>query len=74
MRLPKAVILMQIHFLIFDRPPQPLREDVVKTPAPAVHADPDVMFFEHGGVFLCRILAALIGIMDIWCGNHEGIV
>ena len=34
-----AVIGFQMHLLVFHRPPQPLRQDVVLVPSLPVHAD-----------------------------------
>ena len=34
-------IVVQIHFLVLDAPPQSLDEDVVQRPASTIHADSD---------------------------------
>ncbi len=48
--LARARILVQIHLLIFDRPPQPFREDVVQRPPLAIPTDRDPCASEQVGV------------------------
>ena len=57
--------LVQIDRLVFERPPQPLDEDVVHAPAPAVHGDRDTRVLEHTGELEAGERAALIGIEDL---------
>jgi hypothetical protein len=42
-------ISMEVDLLIFEAAPQPLDEDVVHTPALAVHADHDPVPFQGAG-------------------------
>lgn len=54
----------QVKILVFERPPQPLDENIILNPATAVHADLDLMRFEHFGESLGGKLSSLIGIED----------
>ena len=40
---------MEIDALILQRAPEPLDEDIVHPPAPAVHADADLGLAQHAG-------------------------
>ena len=56
---------IQEHALVFQRPPQPLDEDVVH-PAPApIHRDADAGVFQRVGEGEAGELRALIGIEDV---------
>ena len=44
-----AFVGPEIHLLIFDRPSQPLYEDVVQVPPLAVHADLDALLQQYAG-------------------------
>ena len=57
--------LAQIDGLVFERAPQPLNEDVVQAPAPAVHRDPDAGLPQAPGEGEAGELAALVGIEDL---------
>ena len=57
--------LVQIDRLIFLRAPQPLDEDVVPAPAPAVHRDPDAGRLQAPGEGEAGELAALVGVEDL---------
>lgn len=66
----KALVIMQINFLIFYRPPQPFRKDIVKASAPAVHTDSDVrIFFQLTDILKAGELATLVGIVDFGRGR-----
>ena len=60
-----AVKCMQVEVVMFDRPPEPLDEDVVLTSAAAVHANRDVVVFEKLGKGRAGKLGALIGVEDL---------
>src|SRR5246127_3696316 len=55
---------IEVDLLIFETAPQPLNEDVVHTPALAVHADRDTMPLQGAGEVITGELAALVGIED----------
>ena len=55
----------EVDALVFDAAPEPLHEDVVMVAALAVHADPDVMFFENACKGLTGELDALVGIENV---------
>ena len=63
-RLVNVPVGMEIDMLVLHGPPQPLGKDVVKAPAARVHADPDVVVLQDGGVILACELYALIRIMN----------
>src|ERR1700675_3422229 len=48
-RVSDAVVVFQIHLLIFDAAPQPLDEHVVPPSPFAVHADCNAVVGEHAG-------------------------
>src|SRR5437660_10590687 len=58
-------ISMEVDLLIFEAAPQPLDEDVVHTPALAIHADHDPVPFQGAGKVVASELAALVGIEDL---------
>ena len=60
-----AVIGPQIHFLIFDAPPQPFHEYVIPPAAGAVHTDLDAMVFQESRELLAGELAALVRVEDV---------
>src|SRR5690348_9691424 len=64
-RLSPIAIAMQIHFLVFDRAPQPLDEDVVDPAALAVHADADAGALQDIEPLLGGELRTLIGVEDL---------
>ena len=57
--------VIQIDRLVFERPPQPLDEDIVHTPAPSIHGYRDLHVLENAGKLEAGELAALIGIEDV---------
>jgi hypothetical protein len=64
-RLGDTEILLEIDFLIFHRPPQPLYHDVVHGSSLAIQSDIDMVGFELPGEGLAGILRALIGVEDL---------
>ena len=58
-------VFLEIDFFIFDTAPQPFDEDIVETPTPAIHADPDVGVLQATGESQRRELGALVGIEDL---------
>ena len=60
-----GIIGAQVDLLVFDRPPEPLDEDVVTPGALAVHADRDTRVEEHAGEGGAGELAALIRVEDL---------
>ena len=57
-----AVIGFQIHLFVFHTAPKTLDEHIVQPAAFAVHADLDIVAFEHASELLTGELAALVGI------------
>ena len=64
-RLAQALILPEIHLLVFHRAPQAFDEDVIQRAALAVHADTDLVLLQQAGERLAGKLTALIGIEDL---------
>ena len=56
---------MQVDDLGFERTPEALDENVVQTPAPAVHGDGNTGVFEGVGELEAGELAALVGVEDL---------
>lgn len=66
----ETLVIMQINFLVFDRPPQPFREDVVKASAPPVHTDLNAWIFPQlADILKTGELAALVGVVNLRSGN-----
>lgn len=59
-----GVIGAQVHLLVFDRPPEPLDEDIVAQCPSAVHADGDAIIAQQAGEGHAGKLAALVAIQD----------
>ena len=57
-------VILEIGVFVFHRPPEPFDKDVVQRPAPAVHADQDILGFESGGERLAGKLRSLVGVED----------
>src|SRR6187455_2739511 len=55
----------EVDLLVFDRPPEPLDEDVVTPCALAVHADSDFGGLQHLGEVGRAELTSLIGVEDL---------
>ena len=60
------LIGMEIDFLIFETPPQPLDKDIVPPPPGSIHADLNSMSLQKPGEFLAGELTALIRVEDLW--------
>ena len=67
-----AVILFYVHLLIFDRTPQALDEDVVKSSASAVHADRYTVGLQDAGETIGRELRPLVRVENLGLGNAQG--
>lgn len=57
--------LVQMHRLVFERPPQPFDEDIVHAPAPAIHGDGDLGVLEGVRELEAGELAPLVGVEDV---------
>jgi hypothetical protein len=40
------LIMIQVNLLVLHRSPETLHENVVKNPAPPIHANPDLFLFQ----------------------------
>jgi len=67
-------VIMKVDFFVFDRSPEPLDEDVVIDPAPAVHADANARLFEDMQELIGRKLGSLVRVEDLRRGDLEGIL
>ena len=65
-RLTGACIFVEVDLLVLEAPPEPFGEDVVRSPAPAVHADLHLRGTEEFDVGWASKLAALIAVDDPW--------
>ena len=59
-----SVVGVEINFFIFDTAPESFNKDVITPAAFSVHADLDVVIFQHVGKFQAGDLAALVGVED----------
>ena len=69
-----AIILVEIHLLVFQRTPQALDENVVESPPSAVHTDGHAMSFQDADKGLGRELGTLIRVEYLRLGNAQGMV
>ena len=60
-----APVLVQIDLFIFDTPPEPFNKHVVQSPAPTVHADRNLVLFQHTCKRLAGELYTLITVEDL---------
>ena len=58
-------VTTDIDVVILHCAPQPFNHDVVQSPSFAIHADLDLMRFEHASEVFTRELAALVGVEDL---------
>src|ERR671932_2898822 len=63
--LADRVVGPEIDLLVFERPPEPLDEDVVSPRALAVHADGDPGLEQHAREVVAGELRSLIGVEDL---------
>ena len=65
-QLPHRFVIVQVKVFVLHRPPQSLDEYVVQRATAAIHADRDLVSFQHTRKLPRRELAPLIGIEDLW--------
>ncbi len=63
-RFQRRPVFLQVHFLVFDGPPQSFDEDVVQNPTTSVHADFDAMVLEDLRKSPVHVLRPLVGVED----------
>ncbi len=63
-----AVVIFDIHLLVFDRTPQTLDEDIVKGSASSIHAYRDAVCLQEGGKALGRELGTLVRVKYLGFG------
>lgn len=63
--LSAITVLTEVNFLVLDRPPEPLRKDVVKDPTPAVHTDGYVRLLQPRSKVPAGELGALVSVEDL---------
>lgn len=61
-KLHHGFVTTDVDVIVFDRAPEAFDHDVVQSPTFAVHADPNVVGFEHVGECLASELTTLIGV------------
>lgn len=57
-----CLVSVEIDFLVFDRSPQPLDEDIVPPRTLAIHRDGDLRLLKHGGEVDGGELRTLVGV------------
>ena len=60
-----ALVILDIDIFVLERAPETFGENVVKDPATAIHADPDVLSFQYPRERNAGKLRALISIEDL---------
>lgn len=64
-KLPRRLVGAQVDILVLDAAPEPFDENVVDPAAFAVHADVDIVVFEHTGEGVAGELHPLVGVEDL---------
>ena len=70
--LPAIPVLIEVNFLVLDRPPEPLREYIVKDPAPTIHTYSYLCLLQNKGKIPAGKLAALVSVENFRSGNPQG--
>ena len=70
----RAVIFMQVDFLVFDGAPKPFSKDVVQCASAAVHADFDVFVLQAFQISGAGEVAALIAVPYFGHGLSERMI
>ncbi len=58
------LVVMEIDFLVLDRPPETLNKNIVEYPTTTVHVNPDSLLFQPPGKLKAGKLTTLIGIEE----------
>jgi hypothetical protein len=70
---PDTLLVMQIHFVGFDRFSPSFRQNVIKHPTSAIHANPDPMSVQHTCERRTCKLAALIAGKNLRCARNQNV-
>jgi len=70
--LSHGLIALHVDLFVLDRSPEPLDEDIIKGPAPAVHADGNAESLKQPRKLKARKLATLIRVEDIGTSKAKG--
>ena len=68
------LIFVEVDLFVLQRSPKPFDEDVVKSPASGVHADPDPMADQFPGKCHTRVLRALVGVEYLGRTLHQSLL
>ena len=71
-RFRQRLVVFQVHLLIFERPPQPLDENVVHASAASVHADGNLPGRQFAGELLTGELRTLVRIENLRSAPPQG--
>jgi hypothetical protein len=73
-RISHIPILIKIDLFIFDGPPEPFREDIVKNPASTIHTDGYPRLLQPGSKITTGKLAALVGVKYLRTGQSKSLL
>jgi hypothetical protein len=62
---PNALIVVEIHVLIFERPPEPFGKNMINDAPSPIHADPNAMRLQESGECDTRKWAPLVAVEDL---------
>ena len=65
-------VFVEVEPLVLEAPPQAFHEDVIQSPAPAIHADLDIPFLQWSEESFAGELASLIRVEDLGLPLFEG--
>lgn len=68
-----CLVVMEVDFLIFNRPPEAFEKNIVKDAATAVHTDTDLLLFQSTGKLTAGKLTALINVEDLRLRGLQGL-
>lgn len=71
-KIRNGFVFIEVESLVLETPPQAFHEDVVESPAPAIHADSDIPFLQWSEEGLAGELASLVGIEDLRLSFFKG--
>ena len=69
-----VLVTFQVNLFVLDGAPEAFDKDVVKNPAPAIHADPDSGGFQPADEFPAGKLGALITVKNLRAGLLQRLV
>jgi hypothetical protein len=61
----QRVVVFDVNVFVFDGPPEPLNEDIIKDASPAIHADLNISGSQFAGKIVGGELNTLVGVENL---------